>query len=312
MELMSFSVAQSTLGKRRASWKHWMNFRREQGLQGSAIQPSELDICLWLTYLFNRKLLPSTIKVYMYALSAEIKFRGGTSFIKPLESWFIRATIRAIEKKADPSKIILRQPLTTDLLKQLAKSVNFSEGDNFLYITMLYVGVFGLFRINELCYTKKDKVGKFIRFKDVKFFAGHATISIFNTKTCPKVVKVIGKVGGTKDDPFTLLYSFYNSKASRRPEAPIFATKKNIPVTRIMIVKFLQEKMSKICPNVDPKSWNGISLRKGGATSAIRAGVPSEIIQKLGSWKTHVYTRYIVAEEHDIIKAQTAFAQQKE
>lgn len=289
-----------------------MKFRKEQELRGSAIKPSELDICLWLTYLYNRKLLPSTIKVYMYALSAEIQFRGGMSFIKPLESWFIRATIRAIEKKADPTKIVLRQPLTTDLLHKLAKSLNFSEGDNFLYITMLYVGVFGLFRINELCYTKKDKVGKFIKFKDIKFFKEHATISIFNTKTCPKVTKIIGKAGDQKDDPFRMLYSFYNSKTSRKPDAPIFATKSSIPVTRIMIVKFLQDNMPKICPGVDKKAWNGISLRKGGATSAIRAGVPGEIIQKLGSWKSLVYTRYIVAEEKDVIRAQAAFAQPRD
>lgn len=244
----------------------------------------------------------------MYALSAEIKFRGGKSFIKPLESWFIRATIKAIEKKDDPNKVIMRQPLTTDLLSRLSDSLDFSTDDNFLYITMLYVGVFGLFRINEICFTKKDGVGKYIRFQDIKFFPDHAQITVYNTKTERMIIKVIGKVGGAKDDPFRVLFNFYNSRVDRTPCKPLFSTKRGIPVTRQMIVKFLQSKMPKICPDVAPTAWNGISLRKGGATSAIRKGVPGEVIQKLGNWKSGVYTRYLAANVQDIIQAQNKFA----
>ena len=62
--------------------------------------------------------------------------------------------------------------------------------------------------------------------------------------------------------------------------------------------------MRKICPDINPRAWNGISLRKGGATSAMRVGVPGEVIQKLGHWKSNAYERYISTNTHDIIKAQ--------
>lgn len=311
MELMGFAVASSTSDKRRVSWRHWTAFRREFHTTGSPISPSEIDICLWLTYLYNKGLRASTIRAYMYALSSEIKSRGGTSFIKPLESWFIRATIRAIDRKDDPSKITLRQPLTTDLLAKLADLIDISKGDNFVYITMLYVGVFGLFRINELCYSKVKGSKKFIKFQDVQFFPDHVKITIFNTKTEKKVIKVLGKLERSKDDPYRIFFAFFNSIAEREPEKPVFTTRRGIPVTRQMLVNFLQATMPKVCPEENPLVWNGISLRKGGATSAIRAGVPGEIIQALGSWKSDVYVKYLTTAEKDIIKAQGMFAATK-
>lgn len=308
MELLSKSVAPSTLDKRKASWKHWCKFKAVHTLSGTMINPSELDICLWLTFLRDKGLMASSIKAYMYALSAEIKFRGGTSFIKPYESWFIKATMRAIERGDDPCKVVQRQPLTTDLLSKVAEGTDFSIGDNFAYITMLFLGIFGLFRINELCFVQRGGVKKFIRFKDIVFYPDHAKISIFNTKTDRVVVKVVGKLSKGKICPYKILFNFYNSKLERKPDLPVFTTKRGLPITRQLLVKFLQDKMSKICPDVPVKAWNGISLRKGGATSAMRAGVSGEVIQKLGNWKSSVYVQYLTAAEKDIIKAQDMFA----
>jgi hypothetical protein len=55
-----------------------------------------------------------------------------------------------------------------------------------------------------------------------------------------------------------------------------FMTAEKKPVTRTMFVDFIQTKLKVIFPNIDIKEWNGISLRKGGATSAMRAGIKSE------------------------------------
>ena len=63
-----------------------------------------------------------------------------------------------------------------------------------------------------------------------------------------------------------------------------------------------------IFKDIDPREFSGISLRKGGATSALRAGVSGEIIQKMGNWKSGVYKGYIDHNIIDISRAQRNMA----
>jgi len=62
--------------------------------------------------------------------------------------------------------------------------------------------------------------------------------------------------------------------------------------------------MKKIFPQIPEAEWNGISLRKGGATSAIRAGVADVTVQKMGSWKSDIYRTYVDHTATDVTNAQ--------
>lgn len=87
-----------------------------------------------------------------------------------------------------------------------------------------------------------------------------------------------------------------------------FALSTGQPVTRQMFVTFLKQKLARIFPNINPNQWSGISLRKGGATSAMRAGVQSEVIQKLGGWATDAYKSYLDHTALDVSNAQQRMA----
>ena len=63
-----------------------------------------------------------------------------------------------------------------------------------------------------------------------------------------------------------------------KPNDPFFALDSGNPVSKHMLIKFLQDKMAVLFPSIDVKEWTGISLRKGGATSALRAGVAGDVI----------------------------------
>lgn len=303
--LVGTAASSSTKGKRRASWRHWISFVKGTDAQVELLKPREIDICLWLVYLYKRKLAFSTIKVYLYSLNSEIKFRGGKAIVKPHETWFIHTTLKAIEKKVGSKDLVFRRPLTVPILEKIVGELDFSQGDNLLYATMLAVGVYGLFRVNELCYVKKEGSPKFISNKDVEIFPDHATISIFNTKTDPKVKKVIGNISEGKVNPFAYIKALRSSKKnSREASEPFFANSRGIPITRDILVAFMQGKLKFLYPKIPSKEWNGISLRKGGATSAMKAGVTGEVIKKLGNWKSTEYLRYVTVDDEDIIKAQ--------
>ena len=67
--------------------------------------------------------------------------------------------------------------------------------------------------------------------------------------------------------------------------------------------------MKIIFPDIPSSEWSGISLRKGGATTAMRAGVPGETIEALGHWTTDVYKRYISHNSSDFRSAQLKMVQ---
>lgn len=266
-------------------------------------------MCLWLVFLKVKKLAPITIRTYLYSLSSEIKKKGGPPFIIPKGSWFIHSTLKAITRTTPSKSPVFRRPITVPVLNRFLKALNFSTGDDLLYGVMTTVGVFGMFRINELCAVGRIKDQKFIRNKDVSFDQGHATIQIFNTKTKGAVTKILADVKGKTCNPCGLLWSFMMAKkSSKGPEEAVFVDQKGRRVTRSMFVAFLRKKLSIVFPSVNPQEWNGASLRKGGATSAMKAGVQGEIIEKLGHWESDTYKRYIHCSVQDITKAQLSYA----
>jgi len=66
--------------------------------------------------------------------------------------------------------------------------------------------------------------------------------------------------------------------------------------------------MKKAFPHIPSSDWNGISLRKGGATSAIRAGVADVTVQKMGQWRSDVYRSYVNHTNVDVTNAQQKMA----
>lgn len=202
-----------------------------------------------------------------------------------------------------------RRPITIPVLKEFLNALDFSTGDDLLYGAMITVGVFGLFRINELCSVGTKKNAKFIRNQDVTFPPGYAQIIIFQTKTKEQVTKVVSDIKGQSCNPCGLLWSYIMSKTNSKGKTePLFACSKGIAITRPMLLKFLRSVLSRVFPNINPKEWNGASLRKGGATSAVKAGVHSDIIERLGHWNSDVYKRYVHCSVDDIVRAQAECA----
>ena len=50
-------------------------------------------------------------------------------------------------------------------------------------------------------------------------------------------------------------------------------------------------------------AFSGHSFRRGGATSAFRAGMTGELIQDIGFWKSDSYLRYLVTNNDQTLEA---------
>lgn len=274
------------------------------------IYPSQLVICLFLIFLFNLGLTFGTVRGYLFSLASEIKTRGGRDFLLPFDSWFIRATLKHYRRKLGNAPIRYKRPLTVDILYKLINNLDLSDYNTRVYATMAVIGVYGLLRIGELCCSVVNGSEKYIRNKDVSCEGGVAIIKLYGTKTDfdkKGITKYFSNLKGFFPNPFKMIFILKSIKCgSVKDSDPFFVTKDGKAITRSMFVKFLQTSLKDLFPNINIKEWTGISLRKGGATSAMRAGISGEVIQKLGGWSTDVYKGYL---DHSLI--DVSMAQQK-
>jgi hypothetical protein len=67
--MLASAHAPSTRRKHTTAWRHWMKFISESEFSISPLQPSELNVCLWLVFLFKqrKKLSYNTIRTYLYS-----------------------------------------------------------------------------------------------------------------------------------------------------------------------------------------------------------------------------------------------------
>jgi len=90
--------------------------------------------------------------------------------------------MKFIKRRLGGATLHYRRPLTLDLLASLIKSVNLTDYDTRVMITMIVVGTFGLFRIGEICYVKRKRDVKFIRNCDARE-KDQFKIILYGTKT---------------------------------------------------------------------------------------------------------------------------------
>ena len=90
------------------------------------------------------------------------------------------------------------------------------------------------------------------------------------------------------------------------PEAPLFSLSKNKFVTYDMFQKKLKDAIRVV--GLDPDLYSSLSFRRGEATFAFRSGMPSELIQLHGDWKSDAYKEYLIFTRQNIdCKTKTTF-----
>lgn len=251
----------------------------------------------------------NSVRTYLFSLVTEIKLRGGKDILDKDKSWYIDSTLKYYKRTNGTLPQIYRRPITVDMLPKIIEITNLEDFSLRSMATMIVVGVFGCFRIGEICFKKKY----YIRNKDVKLTKNGTFIHLRNTKTDTEkkgVNKFLANILSSSINPSNLLYSLrFGRLIGNKPDDPFFINKHGKPITRHMLVNFIKTTMKRIYPHIPESDWNGISLRKGGATSAMRVGINQNTIQQLGNWKSNIYKSYIDSSTTEIARAQLQMAE---
>ena len=78
------------------------------------------------------------------------------------------------------------------------------------------------------------------------------------------------------------------------PGAPAFSLPSPsglVSLTRPAFIELLRSRLS--AKGYPARSYSGHSFRRGGASTAFRAGVRGELIKVQGDWKSDAYLRYL-------------------
>jgi hypothetical protein len=260
---------------------------------------------MWLAGEHQRGLAPSTIDGYLNGLnSAHVDFGLPRVFHDNPQ---IARILKGIENTyGSPNVRPPRLPITVDIVTRFMHLFNDDCGEHRLTRAAIWVAVTTLLRPGELG-AITTKAHRFPRVSDISVAA-----------TSPPSVVITLRESKTdrrrRGAPITLysdravheLVAYMKRRsAPLNPESPLFAHADGSPLLHRQLMD--RTKALVVAAGIpfvapDGKQCEGISFRKGGTSTLAEAGVPEDIIQEIGRWKSYTNRLYT----HRSVQAKTA------
>ena len=234
-----------------------------------------------------------TLRVGMNALASESQDRGyGNKFSKN-ES--LDRIMRGIRRTYEAGHDGI-EPLTIELLEALEKLWK-DEGElEKRILTAAWTGVFTLSRTAELLSKEKSRPGRqAIRVKDVREETWGVNWPIIGGKTALRgEVKWVPIPFFQRRRAHCVAKRLLALKAQRLAtsgrEALFFTLPNGKPMTSTDFIAKIREGFKEL--GLDPKTFSGKSLRRGGATALLQRGATYREIRLAGRWKSNSVFRY--------------------
>lgn len=242
---------------------------------------------IFISFLVERRAALGTVKVYLHGIRAHFLDNTMGRF-NPCESYRVqmclRGAARILKDIPNPKLAFLIEFL---LAIRVRMSESYIDRRDWAAFT---TGFFALLRKAELLA---------LRWRDVKKIDKGAKIFVSISKTDPNSKGMFVHVASRSDVlcPVAALISLASiAEASIDEDAFIFtATNRksptNQPLSHAAFVKRIKKWVAEI--GLDPRDFSGHSLRRGGATALIRAGVTPELVQLQGRWRSDAYKLYV-------------------
>lgn len=289
INLVSASLSNSSLYQYQRALYHYKQFAKNTGL-GEGLPSDAAQLVLFAAFLHQEGRAPSTIALYIAAISFYMKLNGGKD---PGKSFILRRTISGLKKMQPISDA--RLPITLPILHRLVESLGFctrSENHARLFRSMFLLAFHGFLRIGEFtvtgalsrhtlqldnCSMDPGSSTIMIKFNSFKHSTGRSECIKLQSKTSPFC-------------PVTALLDYLKIRGNM--PGPLFLSPfSNFPVSRNVFVNQLNSCLN-FC-GLSSKLYKSHSFRIGAATSAAKEGLSEVQIMKLGRWHSDAFLRYI-------------------
>ena len=222
-------------------------------------------------------------------------------FKNPLQdNWRLKTLLTGI-KRIKGTSVVQKLPITPDILLSIRARLDLAQTTDTVFWAICLVLFFGLLRKGNAMASSLDGFDESRHLRRCDFQAHSWGLEVcirwsktiqFKERTLSIPLPIIPK---HQLCPAAAVVRAFSVTKGASPTGPAFVVpinKKYVPFT---YPSFLS-KLRLILKNVGlpVTEYAGHSFRRGGASWALEAGLPGEIIQMLGDWRSDAYRQYLV------------------
>lgn len=259
---------------------------------------SVYNLCLYIQFLSCSLSSPQSIRNYVSGLKT-IHLLFNVPF-PDYNNMFIKLTFKGLEKRLQhvPRRA---SPMTPQILVQLYDLLDFSIIEH-VVMWCLFLFMFFLFarKSQFMCNHVSDPhCVRLVKRDHIYVNEGSLCVKFVWTKTRQSggdpLVVPLAPIPGSKLCPVSAYVTMIKSvPASSLSPAFILPSSTGLGPHPVMYHRFqtmLRELISVL--GLDPRAYSSHSFRRGGASFAFSVGVPGELIQRHGDWRSDAYKLYL-------------------
>ena len=258
-------------------------------------------LCRYVAYLTDR-LKAVSIPKYLSILKV-VHLEMGLP--DPLaHNWTLQSLLKGVKRDmgvAPQQKLAI----TPEILLKLYSVLKLSCPLDMVFWAACVVAFFGLFRKSNLLPVSASTWGHCLTNNDVTYHRSYKCVilQISHTKTIQlgqrRLQVPLPFLPNHPLCPVTALTAVLVQAPTQGSCLPLFTI--NTPqgahiLTQSIFQRRLASALTKI--GLSPSAYSGHSFRRGGATWALQAGVPGEVIQMMGDWRSEAYKVYLETNLH--------------
>ena len=217
----------------------------------------------------------------------------------PLSTWPVVSVLRGVRRvKGDQRNSKL--PITPNMLLQIRQHLHLHQPLDCTLWAAYLTAFFTLLRTANLVppSTATFDPNKHLCRSDLSLHEGGLLLNIKWSKTVQYKERSyqlpVPYIPGHPLCPVTALHSLLRMGPTLPPSTPLFAFP-NITGVTILTRHTFTSKLHQhlLCCGFDTAAYSGHSFRRGGASWAFDSGLPGELVQVLGDWKSDSYKLYL-------------------
>lgn len=217
----------------------------------------------------------------------------------PLDSFYISSILKGARRVlGEVSKPKL--PITIDILKQVFSCIDLSSPHDICFWAACLVAFFSFFRKSNLLAPSWGHFdpNKHLCRSNIKFGADGVIITVHWSKTIQYSQRSLEiplpLIPNSPFCPSTALMLLFKSTPCSIQSVPAFVFRQQT-ATKLMTYDIFVSRLRIFLHKLgyNPSRYSAHSFRRGGASFALQCGLPPDLIQTQGDWRSDVYKTYL-------------------
>jgi hypothetical protein len=271
--------------------KKYLNFCELYGWQPV---PANTDmLCMYAVYL-SHTLCPSSIKQYLNVIRI---LHLQNDLENPLQDNFHLAAVLKGISRHKGQIVHQKLPITIGILSSFVKVLNLQNSQDLTFWAACLVAFYGMLRKSSMFPEKQ--VSGHMCISNCAMYSWGLKIDFNYSKTIQckeRRAYIVLPWNREKPDlcPVSTLLRSLQSSGCRQAADNLFtfvSGGRKYQMSHSMFDYMLKRVLKAI--GLSSEHYSGHSFRRGGATHALYAGIPAEVIRAQGDWKSLAYLRYL-------------------